>query len=234
MSELFHCGIKRKKRFLIFLKRILLFFLFISVLFVLIYNLQIIPVLSPYAKAKAATEITAAVQKIIRKTVTDRNENYAYLNCDSNGNIVSLQTDAVRLSSLSAAIAESVIENLSEKERLTVKIPVGSLSGGAFFTGKGPNITIPLASTPKITCNIENEFYESGINQTMHRIIAKVNVETYVLIPSAPESISVETIYCVAETVIVGKVPDAYTKINRSNDDISESEIDDIYDFGAG
>jgi len=34
-------------------------------------------------------------------------------------------------------------------------------------------------------------------------------------------------------TVIVGDVPDAFTQIVRLTDDITESDIDDIFDFGA-
>ena len=62
---------------------------------------------------------------------------------------------------------------------------------------------------------------------------ACVEAEIYILIPAAPQKITVTAEYRIAETVIVGKVPDAYTKINRFADDIAESEIDDIYDFGA-
>lgn len=231
MNEVFHCGTKKRNRFLSLFKRLILFLIFFLVATLLIYNFQIIPVLSPYAKAKASTEITSVVQETIQKIIT--NENLTYLKYDSNGNVVSLQTNTARLSALNAEITDAVIKNLSKKDRLTIKIPIGNLSGGVLFTGKGPDISIPLASTPKITCKLENEFYESGINQTLHRIVAKVNVETFVLIPSSPESIAVETDYCISETVIVGKVPDAYTKINRLNEDVSESDIDDIYDFGA-
>jgi hypothetical protein len=39
--------------------------------------------------------------------------------------------------------------------------------------------------------------------------------------------------YCVAETLIVGEVPDALTQINRLTEEISEEEIDDVNDFGA-
>ena len=230
MNEVFHCR-KSKKLSLGFFKRTVVFLLFLAVSLALIYNLQIIPVLTPYAKAKASTEITAAVQDVIQKTVS--NESFTNLQYDSNGNVVSLQTDTAKLSMLNATITEAIINKLGKNDSLTVKIPLGNLSGGAFFTGKGPDISIPLAQTPKITCRIENEFYESGINQTLHRIVAKVNVDAFILIPISPESISVETDYCISETVIVGKVPDAYTKINRLSEDISESEIDDIYDFGA-
>ena len=51
--------------------------------------------------------------------------------------------------------------------------------------------------------------------------------------PMSTQTMNVTTKYCVAETVIVGEVPDAYTKINRLDDELSESDIDDIYDFGA-
>ena len=53
------------------------------------------------------------------------------------------------------------------------------------------------------------------------------------LLPGAVRTFAVPTDVCVAETVIVGKVPEAYTRIDRFSSDVSEAEIDDIADYGA-
>ena len=67
----------------------------------------------------------------------------------------------------------------------------------------------------------------------MHRIVIVVESEACALVPMATQAITVFTEYCIAETVIVGTVPEAYTKIDRISEDVKESDIDDIFDFGA-
>lgn len=232
MNAVFHFRNKRRAKEKLFSK-IIIVSIFFLLCFIVIYNTQIIPVLLPFAEAKTSTVITSEVQKIIGSSIKNTYNDLVLLKYDANGNVVSLETNIAKITSMNSDIVQRVTNELLSKDRMSINIPLGTLSGGALLTGRGPNISIPLAFSPKITCNTENEFYESGINQTLHRIVAKVRVDAYILLPASPKTVSVETEYCVAETVIVGKVPDAYTKISRLEDDISEKEIDDIYDFGA-
>lgn len=236
--EIFPCRCSRrlKKRPLFFVKKILCFLLFICLSLTLIYNIQIIPALIPLAKANATTAVTLEMQKIIGACVTERSYgDFVKLNYDTNGDVVSLETNTGCIALLTADITESAINSLCKNNSLNVSIPIGNLTGGAIFTGKGPAIDIDITVSKKIVCNIKNEFYESGINQTLHRIIAEVETEVYALVPMSPQTVTVVTQYCIAETVIVGDVPSAYTKINRlsEDDDLEESDIDDIFDFGA-
>ena len=92
---------------------------------------------------------------------------------------------------------------------------------------------VRLAISQKITCTVHGDFAESGINQTLHRVLLRVTVEVTALLPGAVRTFAVPADVCVAETVIVGKVPEAYTRIDRFSSDVSETEIDDIADYGA-
>lgn len=232
--SVFPCRPTKKRSLVRALKKVLLFMLIVCFSLTLMYNFQIIPALIPLATAQATTETTVALQNVIRNCVRDGGyTDFVKLRYGEDGNVASLETDTANIALVSGDIIDAVADVLGNDRKLTVHIPAGNLSGGVLFTGRGPDIQIQLVASPKITCDIQNEFFENGINQTLHRIIACVETEIYVLIPAAPQQITVTAEYCIAETVIVGKVPDAYTKINRFADDIAESEIDDIYDFGA-
>ena len=228
------CGQKQKPKQKFFTKFVC-FLLFLCASTVLIYNLQIIPALIPLAKAQCVTELTAAVSAIIREkmqTDGDGYNDFVRLTYGEDGCVASLETNTPQIARLTGDVVTEAVDRLTH-ERMTVRIPLGNLTGGALFTGKGPDIKVKIAVSQKITCDIRNEFRESGINQTLHRVVARVETEVYALIPAATQKFTVATEYCIAETVVIGKVPDAYTKINRFADDIAESEIDDIYDFGA-
>ncbi len=231
--ETFPCS-KKNKLPILFSKRILVFLIFICLSLTFMYNLQIIPALIPFVKATATTEITLRIQEIINQSFFSNDYgNFVTLKYGSQGNVVSLETDTANIANLTSNITKDVISSLCQNDRLSVSIPLGNLTGGAIFTGKGPDIEVKIAVSEKINCKIENEFYESGINQTLHRIVAIIDTEVYALVPMSVQTIEISTKYCIAETVIVGDVPDAYTKINRVDDEILESDIDDIYDFGA-
>ena len=228
------CKSGKKGRVRLLIKKVSLFIFFLGIAAILIYNLQIIPTLIPLAQAQATTNTTVAVQNVIRNCVrTGEYSDFIQLHYSEDGTVTSLETNTSRIALLTGDIIAATANALCGTDRLSVYIPAGNLSGGALFSGRGPDIQIQLAVSPKITCDIQHEFFESGINQTLHRILACVHTEVYTLIPAAPKKTVVTTEYCIAETVIVGRVPDAYTKINRFSDEIEESEIDDLYDFGA-
>ncbi len=233
-SEIFSCSQKQKRTLLS--KKIAIFSVVLLIFLTLIYNFQILPVLIPLAKSRAATEITANVQSIIKEHAkSNEYKSFVKLNYGSDKSVVSLETNTAAISAEASSIAEDVTASLVKDIKTTVSIPIGNLSGTPLLMGRGPNVNIKFALTKRVTCEIENEFYESGINQTLHRIVAKIYTDVYVLLPFFAEDTTVVTEYILAETIIVGKVPDAYTKINRlsEDDDFEESDIDDIFDFGA-
>ena len=211
------------------------FALFLLISCVLIYNLQILPVLLPLAKARCTTELTEAINRIVRERMQTNGDGYAdfvRLHFGEDGSVVSVETNSPRLAKLSGDVASDAAVALT-KERMTVRIPLGSLSGSALLSGKGPDVRVRLAISQKITCTVHGDFAESGINQTLHRVLLRVTVEVTALLPGAVRTFAVPTDVCVAETVIVGKVPEAYTRIDRFSSDVSEAEIDDIADYGA-
>lgn len=202
---------------------------------ILVYNLQILPVLFPLAKARCTTELADAVNRIVRERMQsggDGYDDFVRLRYDGGGGVTSVETNAPRLARLSGDVVGDVTAALT-KERMTVRIPLGSLSGSALLSGKGPDVRVKLAVSQKITCTVRGDFTECGINQTLHRVLLHVNIEVTALLPGAVRTFSVPTDVCVAETVIVGKVPEAYTRIDRFASDVQEREIDDIADYGA-
>lgn len=230
------CGLQKQKnekrrRF----AKIVVFALFLLLSCVLIYNLQILPVLFPLAKAKCTTELTDAVHRIVRARMQSDSDGYAdfvRLHFGEDGSVASVETNTPRLAKLSGDVVGDVTNALTH-ERMTVRIPLGSLSGSALLSGKGPDVRVKLAVSQKITCAVRGDFTESGINQTLHRVFLRVTVEVCALLPGAVQTFSVPTDVCVAETVIIGKVPEAYTRIDRFASDVTETEIDDISDYGA-
>ena len=55
-----------------------------------------------------------------------------------------------------------------------------------------------------------SEFKQAGINQTIHRIYVKVDTKVQVIIPFSNKFVEIGSEVPIAETIIVGDVPDTY------------------------
>ena len=56
-----------------------------------------------------------------------------------------------------------------------------------------------------------SEFTESGINQTLHQIYLDINTDIDIITPFNIIGNSYQTRVLLAESIIVGKVPESYT-----------------------
>ncbi len=194
--------------------------------------------LSPLLRSLAAVEAEKIAEERIATAILSEMERQPTLYRDiialsykSDGSIASLSADTARLIVLRNRLSHAVLSNLDD-ENLNLKIPFSSLFGLNFLPST-PHISLPLRATRSYNAYFSSQFSERGINQTRHSIIFCVSIEMAILIPSRIYTVRIVREFPFAETVIVGEVPEAYTKIDRFTDDISETEIDDIYDFGA-
>ena len=127
------------------------------------------------------------------------------------GNIAALQTDMARLSLLQNTITTGVAQEFDNgliAER--VEVSLGSLLPGLIFSGRGPTITVVVQTVGNISAEFNNEFFAQGINQTLHRIVLTVTAELSLLLPGGIYTYTSETRMILAETVLLGQVPDSY------------------------
>ena len=89
-------------------------------------------------------------------------------------------------------------------------IPIGNLLFPEVFSGKGFAIPIHILSIRNSDASFRSEFQQAGINQTLHRLLMDVSVDVSILVLGQTESFSVNSEVVVAETVIVGDVPDTF------------------------
>jgi hypothetical protein len=76
-------------------------------------------------------------------------------------------------------------------------------------------VRVELLSAGDVVVDMAYEFEDAGINQTLHRVLADITVTVFLLIPGETLSATVDSQVCVAETVIVGQVPDTYLYIEN-------------------
>ena len=130
----------------------------------------------------------------------------------SGGKVVSLHADAAKLNALRLAVGDAVADALGESPASSVKISLGSLVG-ELFAGRGISVSVKLDSVGTVDVDFSSEFISAGINQTLHRITMKVVVSFTMLVATYRVESQSTCSFNLAETVIVGDVPENFTDI---------------------
>ncbi len=233
------CSLTKRKRRpwpRVELGRLLGLALCVALAFLLIFNLQLYPGVAALARAEASNRAAKIMTEAFSAALAAEGETYADLVAISyraDGVVSSLSLHMANLNATRNRLLLAVLAAMREDGALSVGIPLGNLFGGELFSGKGPTISVRVLLAQDARAHMESEFKSAGINQTLHRVLFTVGMTLTVMMPSKAIELSVEQRYPVAETIIVGEVPDAFTQINRLTDDVTEEDIDDVNDFGA-
>ncbi len=166
------------------------------------------------AKNAASSAATVGIEKSLD---TDR-VRYADLvkfRRDRNGNIVSVSTDAYYLNKIGNNIGDEVDKQINEMKSYVLKIPVSVLFSEQFINGRGPKLPVIFVMTGITTTDFENEFTAAGVNQTHHRIMLNIKINTYVIHSGNVIVVPYETNVCVAESIVVGITPQTFAEIMR-------------------
>jgi len=128
------------------------------------------------------------------------------------GEIEAITTNAREVNILSSRIASDIQKKLNSKEKVLVKVPLGSLLGKTILYNTGPGIYLYITQNGAIETNFISEFTEAGINQTKHRLLLEIKTDIMIKTAFIKNTCNIVTTVPIAETIIVGKVPAIYYK----------------------
>ena len=151
---------------------------------------------------------------------------------DNEGKITAVKSNMPEFNRLQSAILEEVLNRIDQVSSHDLSIPLGSLTGSNLLAGRGPLITVRMQSIGSSRADLKNEFVSAGINQTKHQIILTVDVYVSILLPGFTTATKVSNSFIVAETVIVGSVPESYTYFSTDLDTYEEDVKDFILNKG--
>jgi sporulation protein YunB len=133
-----------------------------------------------------------------------------YFEKDLNGRITALKTNIGEVNTLKTETLNVINDEILETDSSMLGIPVGSLILPEFMAGRGPKIPVQILSVRNSDATFDSSFTHAGINQTMHQLNMHVLVDVAVLVLGRTHSFTVSSQVVVAETIIVGDVPDTF------------------------
>ncbi|MBQ3007007.1 MAG: sporulation protein YunB [Clostridia bacterium] len=177
---------------------------------VLLLDAKLRPAVYELAAVEAYAVSSERVNTAVEKLLSDSAPAYSELigiNYNSDGAITGITTDIVKMNLFKAEVSNAVNREFEENSKTEIPVSLGTASGIVLFSGVGPHVEIDVGFSSSTHTDFENIFEDAGINQTQHSVM--LNVETTVMLSLAGRRIpkTVETSFCVAQTVIVGSVP---------------------------
>ena len=129
---------------------------------------------------------------------------------DLDGRITALKTNMTEVNRLKTDILNIINDEILALDTSDIGIPLGSLFFPEILSGKGPAIPVHILSIRNSDANFVSHFSQAGINQTQHRLNMEVSIDVAVLVLGQTSSFTMTSEVVVAETVIVGDVPQTY------------------------
>jgi sporulation protein YunB len=186
---------------------------------------RIRPMVTRLAESRATNRVNRIVAEAVSDAVASGQVDCSRLitfEKDSGGKVTALRSNMPEFNRLQTLISDAVLERLSEMSPVDLSIPLGTLTGSNLLAGRGPYIHVRTQSVGTATAKLRNALTAAGINQTKHQVLLDVEVYVTVLLPGFATSVQVNNELCVAETVIVGNVPETYTYFSTTEDKVED------------
>ena len=165
----------------------------------------------------ARTQVTNATSDLINDAIDSQilsgdiqYDRIVYFEKDLDGRITALKTNMSEVNRLKTAILNLINDEILAMDTSELGIPIGNFLVPEVLSGKGPSIPIRILSIRNSDASFRSNFTEAGINQTLQQLTMDVQVDVAVLVLGQTNSFSVSSQVVVAETIIVGQVPDMF------------------------
>ncbi len=202
-------------------KKYILWIVIIITIIAYFYNYidkNIRPTVVAISEIEARSITTEAINKTIKSKITkDINYNdLIFVKYDQTGKVTLMQANTILMNNIASEVALEVQEQMKEISESKIKVPLSN----AFDTQlvNLPSIKLQIVPQGAVTVDFATEFEASGINQTRHRIYLIVITDIKIIVPLVSENIKIATNIPIAETIIVGEVPEQF--INVPEDDL--------------
>lgn len=180
--------------------------------------LRLEPAIEDMASAQVADEASDLIAEAITAQMERDDISYdsiVTLEKDAQGRLLALRTDMNQLNRLRNETLDIINRRITAGGESELGIPLGSVFLPALFSGKGPRLPVRVLTVSNCDAEFYSSFEEAGINQTLHRITMQVAMNITLLTPAGTQKIAVDSGVVVAETILVGQVPDTVIRAQK-------------------
>ena len=212
-----------------FIRKIIRFFLLLVIVtfaLLMVFRIRYHDAIRELSETQVRNSTSDLINDAISRQIASGNIRYeriVYFEKDLEGKITALKTNMTEVNRLKTDILNLINDEILALDTTDMAIPVGSLIFPEFFSGRGPGIPIQILSIRNSDGSFKSYFSEAGINQTLQQLTMDVSVDVSVLVLGKTESFTVSSQVVVAETIIVGQVPNTYLQTGGEHGSIREN-----------
>ena len=191
------------------------------------------PILTAFAESQALWVATKTTNRIVAEVLqqyTEACQSAVSVAYNDQNVVSSIQTDTAVINTVRTALTDAVMTAIEQVGSLPVAIPIGTLSGIHWLSGWGPLLTFPMSFTATVLSDVSSSLVAMGINQSNYRVLIHLDVSLYVVTPGGRSTVGTRMSYPMAETVLLGEVPDNLTEVYGDD----QSLLGQIFDYGTG
>lgn len=165
-------------------------------------------VASRYCDQVIVREISRLINNRILHTYEDYNkDDVLIIEKDQNGNIALIDINTEYVNLIKSRLTLDIIEKLTEYKYLDFGIPLGNALNSYAFSGLGPEIPIRATPVGNVVSKTKSSLVSGGVNQTKYELYIEFIACVEISGPLFTETREIKTELCIAQTVIIGKVP---------------------------
>jgi sporulation protein YunB len=185
-------------------------------IFIYIFDKTVMPTVMAVADAEMRAK---SIEIVNRAILNEYSNQFNYdevirVEKDSQGNIVMLKADTLRMNKIAADVTLESQKELHKLGQVGIKIPIGFITRNNILSYYGPRITIKMQPMGHVETKYTSEFESAGLNQTRHKIYVNVKTTVRVIIPLKSNDIEIVNEVPIAETIIVGKTPNTAVQLD--------------------
>ena len=195
------------------LLRFIIIFLVIILVGLIFFRTKYNDAICSLAETQVKNTTSDLINDAIDRQIEDGTIQYdrmVYFEKDLDGRITALKTNMSEVNRLKTDILNLINDEILALSVDDIGIPLGSLFLPEVLSGRGPSIPVEIMSIRNSDASFSSDFTEAGINQTLQQLNMHVSVDVTVLVLGKTNSFTISSQVVVAETIIVGDVPDTY------------------------
>lgn len=197
------------------MRRLLLLALIVVLLF-LLADRNVKPLVFSLAEARSAAMASQVLSGAMAEAIGEGvgYEELMNVRMDEKGQVALLSANTLKMNMLADRAGDAALRRLQSMSSEEVSIPLGAALGVTLFAGAGPQIPISIVPVGSISSDFATEFEACGINQTRHKVYLQLTASIRIVIPNGAKTTQVSANMLVAESIIVGAVPDGFVGYN--------------------
>ena len=136
-----------------------------------------------------------------------RYEDVVSLERGGDGAVAAARIDLGAVNGMKSVILRELSERLPDRVRQSVRVPLGNGLLPALLSGRGGSLPVRVVTLRSTNAELESGFSAAGVNQTLHTLSLRVEVDLLLLTPAGLMSRQVSASVPIAQTILLGEVP---------------------------